>query len=92
MERLVKFNEVKKSKSIRKNERNNRRGVMTDKYKYQSISLKTQTIDVIKNLSDKLVQGQKLSNAKTVQKLVIDTYEKLNHGNDNDMHTIKKTK
>jgi hypothetical protein len=27
-----------------------------------------------------------------VQKLVIDTYEKLNPGNDNDMHTIKKTK
>ena len=92
MGRLVKFNEVNKSKSIRNNERKNRGGVMTDKYKYQSISLKTQTIDVIKNLSDKLVQGQKLSNAKTVQKLVIDTYEKLNPGNDNDMHTIKKTK
>ena len=92
MGRLVKFNEVKKSKSIRKNERNNGGGVMTDKYKYQSISLKTQTIDVIKNLSDKLVQGQKLSNAKTVQKIVIDTYEKLNPGNDNDMQTIKKTK
>lgn len=94
MERLVKFNEVNKSKSIRKNESNTRGGDMTDKYKYQSISLKTQTIDVIKNLSDKLVQGQKLSNAKTVQKLVIDTYEKLNPtGNDNDnMHTVKKTK
>jgi len=62
---------------------------MTDKYKYQSISLKTQTVDVIKNLSDKLVYGQKLSNAKTVQKLVIDTFEKLNQGNDNDPQTIK---
>lgn len=62
---------------------------MTDKYKYQSISLKTQTVDVIKNLSDKLVYGQKLSNAKTVQKLVIDTFEKLNQGNDNDSQTIK---
>jgi hypothetical protein len=62
---------------------------MTDKYKYQSISLKTQTVDVIKNLSDKLVYGQKLSNAKTVQKLVIDTFEKLNKGNDNDAQTIK---
>jgi hypothetical protein len=62
---------------------------MTDKYKYQSISLKTQTVDVIKNLSDKLVYGQKLSNAKTVQKLVIDTFEKLNRGNDNDAQTIK---
>jgi len=62
---------------------------MTDKYKYQSISLKTQTVDVIKNLSDKLVYGQKLSNAKTVQKLVIDTFEKLNKGNDNDVQTIK---
>jgi hypothetical protein len=63
--------------------------IMTDKYKYQSISLKTQTVDVIKNLSDKLVYGQKLSNAKTVQKLVIDTFEKLNKGNDNDAQTIK---
>jgi hypothetical protein len=62
---------------------------MTDKYKYQSISLKTQSVDVIKNLSDKLVYGQKLSNAKTVQKLVIDTFEKLNKGNDNDAQTIK---
>jgi hypothetical protein len=44
---------------------------------------------VIKNLSDKLVYGQKLSNAKTVQKLVIDTFEKLNKGNDNDAQTIK---
>ena len=62
---------------------------MTDKYKYQSISLRTQTVDVIKNLSDKLVQGQKLSNAKTVQKLVIDTFEKLNKGNDNDTQILK---
>jgi len=62
---------------------------MTDKYKYQSISLRTQTVDVIKNLSDKLVQGQKLSNAKTVQKLVIDTFEKLNKGNDNDTQVLK---
>ena len=62
---------------------------MTDKYKYQSISLRTQTVDVIKNLSDKLVHGQKLSNAKTVQKLVIDTFEKLNKGNDNDTQILK---
>jgi hypothetical protein len=62
---------------------------MTDKYKYQSISLRTQTVDVIKNLSDKLVHGQKLSNAKTVQKLVIDTFEKLNKGNDNDTQIFK---
>jgi hypothetical protein len=62
---------------------------MTDKYKYQSISLRTQTVDVIKNLSDKLVHGQKLSNAKTVQKLVIDTFEKLNKGNDNDTQVLK---
>lgn len=62
---------------------------MTDKYKYQSISLRTQTVDVIKNLSDRLVHGQKLSNAKTVQKLVIDTFEKLNKGNDNDTQILK---
>ena len=62
---------------------------MTDKYKYQSISLRTQTVDVIKNLSDKLVHGQKLSNAKTVQKLVIDTFEKLNKGNDDDTQVLK---
>jgi hypothetical protein len=62
---------------------------MTDKFKYQSISLRTQTVDKIKNLSDKLVHGQKLSNAKTVQKLVIDTFEKLNKGNDNDTQILE---
>lgn len=51
--------------------------------------MRTQTVDVIKNLSDKLVHGQKLSNAKTVQKLVIDTFEKLNKGNDNDTQIFK---
>ena len=67
---------------------------MTDKYKYQSISLRTQTVDVIKNLSDKLVHGQKLSNAKTVQKLVIDTIEskRQNNGNDNDKKYTHKLK
>ena len=40
---------------------------MTDKYKYKSISLKTQTIELIDRLSDKLVPGKKLSSAGTVQ-------------------------
>jgi hypothetical protein len=62
---------------------------MTDKHKYKSISLKTQTIELIDRLSDKLVPGKKLSSAGTVQKLVIDTFEKLNKGNDNDAQTIK---
>ena len=41
---------------------------MTDKYKYQSISLKTQTVEMIEKLSDQLVPGKKLSSAGTVQK------------------------
>lgn len=65
---------------------------MTDKYKYKSISLKTQTIELIDRLPDKLVPGKKLSSAGTVQKLVIDTIESKrdNQGNDNEhMHTHK---
>ena len=65
---------------------------MTDKYKYKSISLKTQTIELIDRLSDKLVPGKKLSSAGTVQKLVIDTIESKrdNKGNDNEqIHTHK---
>jgi hypothetical protein len=65
---------------------------MTDKYKYKSISLKTQTVEMIEKLSDQLVPGKKLSSAGTVQKLVIDTIESKvhNNGNDNEqMHTHK---
>ena len=67
---------------------------MTDKYKYQSISLKTQTVEMIEKLSDQLVPGKKLSSAGTVQKLVIDTIEskRQNNGNDNDKKYPHKLK
>ena len=67
---------------------------MTDKYKYQSISLKTQTVEMIEKLSDQLVPGKKLSSAGTVQKLVIDTIEskRQNNGNDNDKKYTHKLK
>jgi hypothetical protein len=67
---------------------------MTDKYKYQSISLKTQTVEMIEKLSDQLVPGKKLSSAGTVQKLVIDTIEskRQNNGNDNEKKYTHKLK
>lgn len=65
---------------------------MTDKYKYHSISLKNSTVDKIKNLSEKLVEGQKLSSAKTVQKLVIDTFEKLNNNGIDNGTQLHKSK
>jgi hypothetical protein len=51
---------------------------MTDKYKYKSISLKTQTIEMIEKLSESLVAGKKLSNAGTVQILVNNSFESKN--------------
>jgi len=49
---------------------------MTDKYKYKSISLRCQTMDKIKTLSETLEPGNILSNAKTVEKLISDSFEK----------------
>ena len=52
---------------------------MTDKYKYHSISLRYQTMEKIKYLSETLEPGNILSNAKTVEKLITKSFEKENH-------------
>ena len=45
---------------------------MTDKYKYRSLSLRNKTYSKLENLSNIVVKGEKLSNAKTVEKLIED--------------------
>ena len=45
---------------------------MTDPYKYRSISLRNKTYSKLENLSNIVVKGTKLSNAKTVEKLIND--------------------
>jgi hypothetical protein len=63
--------------------------LLTDKYKYKSISLRCQTMDKIKHLSETLEPGNILSNAKTVEKLISDSFEKENHKEhiDNERNT-----
>ena len=45
---------------------------MTCKYNYRSISLRNKTHSKLENLSNSIVKGTKLSNAKTVEKLIND--------------------
>ena len=45
---------------------------MTDKWKYKSVSLKTSTYSVLNDLTKTLVPGVELSNAKAVEKLILD--------------------
>ena len=45
---------------------------MTDPYKYRSISLRNKTYSKLEDLSNIVVKGEKLSNAKTVEKLIND--------------------
>ena len=49
---------------------------MTDKYNYNSISLRWDTVEKLKLLSETLQPGTVLSNAKTVTKLITDSFEK----------------
>ena len=46
--------------------------IMTDPFKYRSISLRNKTYSKLENLSNIVVKGIKLSNAKTVEKLIND--------------------
>jgi hypothetical protein len=48
---------------------------MTDKWKYKSVSLKNSTYSMLNDLSETLVPGLKLSQAKTVEKLITDKNE-----------------
>jgi len=57
---------------------------MTDPYKYKSISLKYQTMAKVKHLSETLKPGHILSNAKTVEKLITDSFERQNEGTIHD--------
>jgi len=52
---------------------------MTNPYKYKSISLKIGTFEKIRSLSETLVNGTKLSSARTVEKLVTDTLSENNN-------------
>jgi len=52
---------------------------MTCKYNYKSISLKVDTVEKIKLLSETLEIGFRLSNAKTVTKLIDDSFERQNN-------------
>ena len=47
---------------------------MTDPYKYRSISLRNKTYSKLENLSNSIVKGTKLSNARTVEKLINDRF------------------
>jgi hypothetical protein len=49
-----------------------RRTSMTDKWKYKSVSLKNSTYSLLNDLSKTLVPGLELSNAKAVEKLILD--------------------
>ena len=46
---------------------------MTDKWNYRSVSLKNSTYSTLNNLTKTLVPGVELSNAKAVEKLILDT-------------------
>jgi hypothetical protein len=45
---------------------------MTDKWKYNSVSLKNSTYSMLNDLSETLVPGVKLSKAKAIEKLITD--------------------
>jgi len=48
-----------------------RRKKVTDKWKYKSVSLKNSTYSLLSDLSETMVPGMKLSNAKTVEQLIL---------------------
>ena len=50
-----------------------RRKQLTDKWKYKSVSLKNSTYSILNGLTKTLVPGIELSNAKAVEKLILDT-------------------
>ena len=48
-----------------------RRKKVTGKWKYKSVSLKNSTYSLLSDLSETMVPGMKLSNAKTVEQLIL---------------------
>ena len=55
---------------------------MTDKWKYKSVSLKNSTYSILNDLTKTLVPGMELSNAKAVEKLIIDKRDESNSSRD----------
>ena len=55
---------------------------MTDKWKYKSVSLKNSTYSILNDLTKTLVPGLELSNAKAVEKLIIDKRDESNSSRD----------
>ena len=45
---------------------------MTDKWKYKSVSLKNYTYSMLNDMTKTLVPGIELSNAKTIEQLILD--------------------
>jgi hypothetical protein len=55
---------------------------MTDKWNYRSVSLKNSTYSTLNNLTKTLVPGVELSNAKAVEKLILDKSRECNSSGD----------
>ena len=55
---------------------------MTDKWNYRSVSLKNSTYSTLNNLTKTLVPGVELSNAKAVEKLILDKKDECNSSRD----------
>jgi len=62
----------------RTNQTLRKENLMTDKWKYKSVSLKNSTYSMLNDLSKTIVPGMELSKAKAIEKLIID---KSNAGN-----------
>ena len=57
---------------------------MTCKYNYKSISLRNNTMDKLAKLSVSLVKDKKLSNAKTVERLIDHSLSEETNGDNYD--------
>jgi hypothetical protein len=71
-----------------------RRKLMTDKWKYKSVSLRNSTYSNLNDLSETLVPGLKLSQSKTIEKLISDKNKtKCNSSRDTkEIHNGKEIK
>jgi hypothetical protein len=56
----------------RANQTLRKENLMTDKWKYKSVSLKNSTYSMLNDLTKTLVPGIELSNAKAVEILILD--------------------
>ena len=63
---------------------------MTDKWKYRSLSLKNSTYSMLNDLQKTLVPGMELSNAKVVEKLILDKKADCVCGDQKEKHNGSK--